>query len=294
MKKILLFWAVLLVSQLGPAAADAPVKLRFSLPEGTELVFKSQSATASRLRITSDPDNESTSKVNQTLRYRLLEVSPEGEMTWERSIVSGTMSSTSDGKEVEHKLSKGTVKFKLTPLGKVTLIRDPERTGEEDDLLTSVMSPTSELDLALSGLFLPLPEAPVKPGDSWEAEQMISFLPEGLTATEAATPDRIKIKSRLVEFTRQGDRPCARISTQFSLPISDTIAKSGGPEMEISGKVSADIDWYFDYSRSRTLAVSAVTQFATKFSSKDSDSSVPDISMTMKSNTKTSLVEKER
>jgi hypothetical protein len=108
--------------------------------------------------------------------------------------------------------------------------------------------------------------------------------------SEPSKVSRLKIKSQLLELTRRGEKPCAHIHSEATLPLSQSYSRPDGLSLGTTGTMSATIDCYFDYSRSRTLAASTVMQFAVKVAS-ETPGPFEELMLTVKANTKTSLVE---
>jgi hypothetical protein len=268
MKKLLIILATLLVLQL-KASAEEPITLRYNFPAGTEITYKVQTASVSRFRGLAGVEHELSGRTAQTTCYRLLSTATDGTMEWEQEILSGTVKINDASDAQEEELPKTKFRFKLTPWGKITLLPSPDASSTEEASpakgagAAARLASNSELDQLLPAIFLPLPKTPVKPGDIWEASLPTNFSLLPTTSSEGAGAE-LKVKSKLVELTRRQGKPCAKINTTLFLPFSRALGKSGNFSLNLTGKMTAELEWYFDYARARTLTAAGAMQMGTK------------------------------
>jgi len=262
-----------------PAAPAGAITLRYSLKKGAEVTYRVQAASASRMSVQGEERIEMTSRIDQTYRLRVLEVSPEGVMEMEREVISGTLKISAGEAEREGPLPKGKKRFKVTPLGKVSGVEGPktaEPEKEEDGEMggaegLEAQGPFgweetgTEMDFLVSGIFVPLPEKEVKPGDSWEEETEIESAALPLPG-EQAQKARLKVKSELVELAEREGRKCARIRTSYELPISAEPPAGESFKISLSGKETGEVEWYLDIEKSCTRSAQGNTQFLLKMS----------------------------
>jgi|GEM_PF-5100547 len=290
MKRLLFLTALLFISV--KASAAEPITLRYNFPAATEITYKVQTATVSRFRGLGETEQELSGRITQTAVYRLLETSPQGEMTWEQAVQSGAVEITAGDETQKNDLPQGKLRFRLTPLGKITL--RPKGAGEEtapEAPSQALAGDSRELDLLFGAIFLPLPEAAVKPGDTWETAIPVGFSPLPGATPNSPEAQSLKVKSELLAFTKQQGKSCAKIRTSLSLPFDHCLARPGGSSLRLTGRLAADILWYFVPALSRTLSADGGLQIVTEIAPAEVKSPELRSSVTIKSNTKTTLLE---
>jgi len=264
------------------ALPSEAVTLRYSLKKGAEITYRVQVAGASLFRSPGEEKTEMKTQLEQTLRFRVTEVSPEGEMELEQQVLSGRLKIRAEGEEHQTPLPKGKARFKLSPLGKVSLLPPAEETpaepaeeeGAAADLepfspLAGVFgfgSSAPEMDFLVACTFLPLPEKEVKPGDVWEEELEVKSPALSFFPGEQPERARLKVKSELLELTLLKGRKCARIRTRYELPLSSESPLEEAFKLTVSGKMVGEAEWHFDYENCCTPAASGSLQTALKMS----------------------------
>ncbi|NIM06262.1 MAG: hypothetical protein GTO55_07760 [Armatimonadetes bacterium] len=267
------------------ALSAEAVTLRYSLQEGTELTYRVQVASTSRMSGMRDEKIEIRTRINQTFRLKVTKVLADKKMEIEQEILAGKLTMTAGGEEVEGPLPTGKRKFRVSPLGRVTFVAKQsaetaesvphcEEHGECTEAGGSspqgFFGPGGEaiqVDFLMPSIFVLFPEKEVGPGDIWENEIELKSWKHPLFLSEHFKPTVLKVRSELLELTQHNNRECAHIRTNWDIPLSPEGSASISPSnVEVAGKVRGEAEWYFDYRKSFTCAAEGSVQVFMKAS----------------------------
>ncbi len=110
-----------------------------------------------------------------------------------------------------------------------------------------------DVDQMASQFYSPLPENPVKPGDSWSQDRTIPIASGG-----ANLSNHITTKYTLLGYEQKNGATCAKIQTSGTFEITGT----AGPQGSMNGKGIVDGLWYLDPEAGRMVEVSAKSSTA--------------------------------
>lgn len=175
------------------------------------------------------------------------DVLPSGSARIEQSL--GKVSVTSEGPMaamtgmIEKQLEGKSFQMVTSPSGKIDSI-----SGLND--LGNGPQNGVNLDQMASNLYAPLPEKPVKPGDSWSQDKTIP-----MTISGAALTNHLVMKFTLLGYEQKNGANCAKIKTDGTFELTG----GTGPQGSMSGKGTVDGMMYFDPAAGRMVSSSAKT-----------------------------------
>jgi hypothetical protein len=106
------------------------------------------------------------------------------------------------------------------------------------------------LDQMASNLYAPLPEKPVKPGDSWSQDKTLP-----MTVAGTALSNHLVMKFTLLGYEQKNGASCAKIKTDGTFELTG----GAGPQGSMSGKGTVDGTMYFDPAAGRVVSSSGKT-----------------------------------
>lgn len=266
MKKSLLLGTLcaLLLGVLAPAHA---ITLRYALKKGAAVQYTVRLAAASRASGMGGAKQESTMELATVYRLKVVEVTASGDMLADLEAISGSVK-ISEGEESKKKtLPKAKpLHVKLTPLGLISIVGPEDKTTQLDsDASFGAGSTTPILDLLSAGSIVPLAERDVKPGDTWESEFTEALpMPPLMGEEEGKRVGLVKVKSKLIELVDYKGRKCAHIRTTFEMPFDAQGTPAPQVTLSVTGKMTGDIDWYYEYDQSRTVTCASTLQLLLK------------------------------
>jgi len=256
---------VILLTLLVPAVGlgQAAIKLAYKFTRGQPMVQVSDARAEGQLTVEENGKQKLlvplALKANSTFSARVTQVRPDGTATLKGSLVSmsvdckqgdhagstrakdGKVMMTADGEEMPDPATARNlfrpITFRLTSLGIGPDDKEPGSLGFVKIDVAEVKPDTLVLATALAGdlaWVLPLPDNPIKVGDSWSQKAKAS-LPNDQIAEGAIT-------YALLGFERVGGEQVARIGIKGSAKASSvslTVAgEAGNPDT--TGKVTVD------------------------------------------------------
>jgi len=308
MRRIICFLLVIGVWLAGrPAEA---IVLRYELKKGDIARFKEMAAAAALVSINIAGQTQTQqARHSQTATYKeeVTDVTSEGVIILVRALESGSMTAEVGGEQgkVSRPLPEMRTFIRMTPRGQVLSARTtfaPQQGAAApqappgfniEDLGVNM----GTLEAVLS--HLPFPEKDLQPNDTW-SEQI--RLP-GFLGSPATT---INLNSRLLALGPYKGRDCAKIRTSFEIPLEIDLQEifkqmplpeGAEVQMEMKGKIAGRVEWQFDYKQGLLVYAEGPMQVAAKasfsFTGPQGESMSGQVNITMKMNTKTTLLEKK-
>jgi hypothetical protein len=257
----------LLLGALLPVQA---ITLRYSLKKGATVQYTVRMAAVSRASGMGSTKSESTIEMTTVYRLKVNDVGTAGDMLASLEQITGTVKITENDETKQTSLPKGKpLQLRITPLGAIRVIGPEDWRAEADKTEASfgVGSSTPTLDLLSAASIVPLPEGDVKPGESWENDFTETLpMPPLPGADESKRVGQVKVKSQLLELVEHKGRKCARIKTNYEMPFEAQGTPGRSVTINISGKMTGSIDWFYDYSKSCTVSCVSSLQLLLKTS----------------------------
>lgn len=264
---ILLTLAALLTAAHSARAQQLTLKYRFA--EGDTASYTFSCSTRAKLDV---QKGLTTSAAEMSLQMKVstevTEVAPNGDAKLRGDILSGSLKVKAEGEEETTPVGEIVTNYVLTPRG---VMKAKELLSGEPIVLPGV-SVLMEADDAflLGGLGL-LPERPVKPGEKWKG---VARLP-ALMDEEVLT---VTYDSKLLGIEQYKGRPCAKIRTTVSRRFAESFeAPDGSGPAKVSGLITGDGTWRFDYERGVIMSMEQRAQVVTEMSHAESTAKVSSV-----------------
>jgi len=161
-------------------------------------------------------------------RFDKVTVTAEGSM----AAITGMISKQLEGKSFQ---------IVTSPAGKVESVSGLNTLG-------GMSQSGMDMDQLASNYYSPLPEKPVKPGDSWSQDKTVPISSGG-----ANLSNHLVTKYTLLGYEKKDDAECAKIKTTGTFEITG----NAGPQGSMSGKGTVDGLMYLDPGAGRIVEVSA-------------------------------------
>jgi hypothetical protein len=243
-------WGILvlvlaLLALAGCAKQEAGKALSFKFKPGETLKYHTTMDMKSTMMGQSFPmkmDLEQTNTVQEVLptgsvrieqRFDKVGMTSDGPM----GALLGTVAKQMEGKSFQ---------IVTSPAGKVESVSGLNELG-------GMSQSGMDVDQMASQFYSPLPENPVKPGESWSQDKTIPIASGG-----ASLSNHITTKYTLLGYEPKGGATCAKIKTSGTFEITGT----AGPQGSMSGKGTVEGLWYLDPEAGRMVEVSAKSNTA--------------------------------
>jgi hypothetical protein len=298
--KFFLLWLALALSSL-PAGA---VTLRYSFKKSAEMTYQIQAACLSRSS-SSDADKVASSTVLlQRYRFRVIDVSPQGDATIEQEVLLQKVTVDTEGRTMSHTLAvngeKATMtlvdfdgkenkkdiakpkplRFLVSPAGSFKVLRtaapaEIDEPANQDEKryetarlagLTPLGGIGLEMNLLSSCILVPLPSKDVDINESWE--NTLTMKDNASMGAQSPDTEKVLVKSQLLGIVDYQDRKCAKISTTYERALtgdmSDPVSEGADAKISTTGKLTGSMTWYLDQESAYTAGAAGTMQMLMK------------------------------
>lgn len=277
MKQTLILIAIFVVflSVVRPASA---IRLEYNLKKGSEARYKIDMPGTIKMTNTGSPSITVILHVNGVYIIKGTGITPEGTRLAKLEQVSGTFTQGLGEKgtlKSKTKLPAGKeVDLKISQDGQVVVSppADESKRANQIEGIFVLGSTSQKLELLSAGLIVPFPLKDVKPGDTWQSEiKEVVPLSDRLRGDAPPQMTTLKVKSKLMAVVPYKGRKCAQITTTYEMPFESRTTASTVRAKKFSGNIIGTINWYYDYTRSRTVSSQGSMQMTMKTSGVESD-----------------------
>ncbi len=222
----------------------ADVVLRYGFTAGQTLVYDCTSTGEGVIQAMGRTDPLRTSA---TFAYVVscTEVSPEGNMTLVHEVQEPQITAMWGSQPIATHVNIPTVITVIEPGGRVLSTQVQQEAAAGAGGLSGMMPGTGfDVGQFFGELRGPsFPAEPLAPGSKWQDQVTVT--------TQSGQPMVIDYVTALLDFARLHDRPCARLQTEYRVPL-DLSLSGGGLFTATGSNVGSQIS-YFDYEAGRVL-----------------------------------------